>query len=119
WSVEGQLLGASITELGFNKTVTYEYDYRGNRIAEVVNGQRTRFLVDANRPYPQILEEVSDLDVVTASYVYDGDVLSRHAGGNGFYYLADGHSGVRSVQNVAEQVVNEYDYDAFGDTLSA
>ena len=119
WSVERRLLGVVITENGVNTVASYEYDFAGNRIAEEADGQRVRFLVDSNRSYAQVLEEVSDVGVVTASYVYDDELLSQFSGGNNHFYLTDGHSGVRVIQDAAEQIISEYSYDAFGRKLSA
>lgn len=118
WSTERQLLSVDTTENGVNTVVSYTYDFAGNRIATTVGGERVRYLVDYSNRYAQVLDEVSDTGTVIAGYVYAEKLLSQTRGGSSYFYLADGHSGVRVLQSDAEQTVNEYTYDAFGVGLS-
>jgi hypothetical protein len=37
---------------GTNVIAIYEYDWKGNRTAKTVNGVRTNFIIDSNRPLP-------------------------------------------------------------------
>src|SRR5690606_4098757 len=50
-------------------TATYEYNVAGIRTAKTENGTRTRFLMDSNRDYAQILAEIANGEI-QAHYLY-------------------------------------------------
>ena len=56
WDFENRPIGADTTGDGVTD-VANQYDADGIRVAQTVNGQETRFLIDANRPYARVLEE--------------------------------------------------------------
>ena len=87
----------------------------------MVDGVETRYLVDENRPYAQVLEEYSSNGTVQASYVYGGalDLISQTRGGTESIYLRDGHSGVRQLTNASGSVTDTYTYDAYGTLLQS
>src|SRR5262249_3722775 len=70
WDCENRLVGADITDATGTHRASYRYDASGNRIAQVVDGVETRFLVDTNRPFAEVLEECTPAGAVSVSYVY-------------------------------------------------
>jgi len=96
--------------------VGYGYDDGGIRVSEVVDGVETRFLLDKNRAYAQVLEEYVD-GTLDAEYVYGGDLISQTRDGVDSFYLVDGLGSVRGLTDVAGGVVADYSYDAFGNLV--
>jgi YD repeat-containing protein len=76
-----------------SNTLEYAYNHEGIRIAKWVDGAETGYLVDANQPYAQVLEEYAGTNL-TASYVYGNDLISRDAGTKS-HYLYDGQLSTR------------------------
>lgn len=114
---------------------TYSYDAEGKRISTVRNGATTRYLYDVadwfyRHPLSQsvgllnrwlmgtnILAEYNDANVLTASYVNGLKIDSAHIkqiGGQPYYYIKDMLGSVEAMVDQAENVVNTYSYDAFG-----
>ncbi len=101
-------------------TVTsYEYDVFGDRIAQVVNGVRTTYLVD---PF--------GLGNVVAEYGADGALMASYAQGLGLaaqigadgstdFYQSDAVGSVTGLTDGAGSVVDNYAYTPFGTTLYA
>ncbi|MCI5226650.1 MAG: RHS repeat-associated core domain-containing protein, partial [Candidatus Electrothrix sp. AX2] len=87
----------------------------GIRTAKQLNTDLYRYLVDANRPYAQVLEEYKESNLV-ASYVYGDDLISQDRGGLS-YYLYDGQLSARQLVDDTGVVTDSYDYDAFGNLL--
>ena len=67
WDFENRLVRAEVTEDGVNTVVEYQYDADGIRVAKIVDGVETRFLVDKNRAFAQVLEEYSPSGTVAIS----------------------------------------------------
>lgn len=112
----GNRLAAVDTDGDGTLDVRYEYDADGIRVAQMSAGVETRFVVDANRPWAQVLEErTQGGDVV--SYVYGLDRISRAASGERVFYHADGLGSVRLLTDAAGGIVENYAYDAFGNLL--
>ncbi|WP_190316054.1 RHS repeat-associated core domain-containing protein [Pseudanabaena sp. UWO310] len=76
----------------------------------------TRYLIDANRPYAQVLEEYNS-DGSQVSFVYGNNLISQNRNGNKSFYLGDGHSGVRQLANSSGVITDTYNYDAYGTLL--
>ncbi|MGB7453745.1 MAG: RHS repeat-associated core domain-containing protein, partial [Lysobacterales bacterium] len=108
-----------ITENDVTTGISYEYDFVGNRVAEIRNGMRTDFVIDTSGKYSRILDEINASGDVLASYTYGDKLISQSRDGVAYYYLSDLHSGIRALQLDSEQLVNEYMYDAFGNTLQS
>jgi RHS repeat-associated protein len=118
---------------------TYRYDSRGNRVGETLytfetyNPETTTYLVDDRNPtgYSQVLEKTTvhrnpTTGVITEttrlSFVLGPDVIAQASDGPSagtLHLLYDGHGSTRQLANAAGAVTAVYDYDAFGNTLSA
>ncbi len=114
WDTENHLLAANTG----THQLQYQYNADGVRVAATVDGQETRYLVDANRPYAQVLEEYNATGT-QVSYVYGQSLLSQTRSGDSAFYLYDGHSGVRHLSDETGAVTDSYTYDAYGKTLQA
>jgi len=93
-------------------TAEYEYNHENIRISKTHNGVQTRYLIDANQAYQQVLEEYEN-NQLTALYIYGDDLISQDRG-NTSYYLYDGQMSTRQLVNPSATITDRYDYDAFG-----
>jgi RHS repeat-associated protein len=119
WNDKNQLTGATITRSSSTTTTTYRYDADGIRVASTVNGTETRFLVDPNQPYAQVLEEYSPSGTVQVAYVYGHDLISQTQGAIRSYYHTDGLGSTRVLTDSTGNVLNSYNYKAFGELLNS
>jgi len=99
-------------------TVVYEYDDENIRVSSTVNGAKTTYLVDSNRPYAQVLEEYED-DNLKVRYVHGLDLISVERDGEVSVYLVDGLGSTRVLTDLNGEVVATYTYDAFGELLDS
>ncbi|HXG11572.1 MAG TPA: isopeptide-forming domain-containing fimbrial protein [Gemmataceae bacterium] len=131
WDVRGRLQSATDVQGGTTKQALYRYDPDGIRLREEVTtttggvtATEVRLLVvDHQSPagYAEVIEERTDSDLIVASYVYGAglDPISLARSGQPVgLYLADGHSGVRQVMDLAAAVLAAYRYDAFGNLVA-
>lgn len=105
--------------------LAYRYDEAGIRIAEIVNGVTTRHLVDTNRDYAQVLEEIDATDQLIASYLHGDDLISMErldpeVPGTFAYhfYHYDGHGSVTGLSDATETLTDTYTYEAWGTVLA-
>ncbi|NET91148.1 MAG: hypothetical protein F6K45_24165 [Kamptonema sp. SIO1D9] len=119
WHSENRLIGVERTTAEGTSNLEYQYDPNGVRVASIVDGVETRYLVDTNRQYAQVLEEYSADGTTEVSYVYGNSLISMQRGGEEFVYLNDGHSGVRFLSDEMGAVSDSYVYDAYGNLLSS
>ena len=95
--------------------VTYEYDFDGHRIGALVEGgTETRYVVDENRSFAQVLAETDAQGAIQVAYVYGADLLSQHQDGAASAYLLDGQMSVRQLAGGDGAITDTYTYDAFG-----
>jgi len=99
-------------------TVVYEYDDENIRVSSTVNGTKTTYLVDSNRPYAQVLEEYED-ENLKVRYVHGLDLISVERDGEVSVYLVDGLESTRVLTDLDGEVVATYTYDAFGALLDS
>ena len=116
WDVENRLV-ASDTDGDGNNDVENEYDVDGVRVAQSVNGKATRFLIDTNRPYAQVLEEYTDGGIIKVSYVYGHDLISQSRGSHQSFYHVDGLGSTRVLSDETGLITDSYIYDAFGQVI--
>jgi len=94
-------------------TVTFGFNADGIRTRKSNGGQTTRYVVDSNRDYAQVLAEVSN-GSTEVSYTYGDDLVSQTRGGITSYYLYDGHGSTRALADETGSLTDGYHYDAFG-----
>ena len=114
---ENRLAGITISDESGTKTIEYKYDYQGIRVAQVIDGVETRYLVDTLQAYPQVLAEYDSTGNVQASYVYGNDLISQQSGIENFFYATDGLGSTTALLDSLGQVNERYAYDAFGNGL--
>ena len=116
WDVENRLLASDTDGDGVND-VESEYDVDGVRVAQTVNGEETRFLIDTNRPYAQVLEEYTDGGIIKVSSVHGHDLISQERNDAQSFYHVDGLGSTRALTNESGLLTDSYIYDAFGQVL--
>ena len=114
WDYENRLIGAQVTTgTGMSQT-QYQYNAEGIRVGATTDGVETRYLIDGNRSYAQVLEEYAPNGTVGVSYVYGHDLISQERGGVESFYLVDGLGSTRVLTNAAGNVTDTATYDAYG-----
>jgi RHS repeat-associated protein len=116
WNVENRLVGADTDSDGMND-VTNEYDGDGIRIRQTVAGEETRFLVDKNRDYAQVLEEYTPSKIIKVSYIYGHDLISQLRNTARSFYHVDGLGSTRALTDTNGLLTDAYAYEAFGDII--
>ncbi len=98
-------------------TTSYTYAHSGIRDSKTNSGTTTGFVIDANRDYTQVLEEVTNntSDVI---YSYGHDLLSQERAGTSSFYHYDGLGSVRSLSNASGAQTDSYHYEGFGVVLN-
>ena len=137
WDANGNLVsrtqGAAVTQYGYdaeNRLVSiagtgiadqYTYDYDGNRVKAVTAAGTTRFLVDTNNNtgLSQVLEETDGGGALQARYSYGKESLAMVRGAAPSFSLRDIFGSARGLTNAAGAITDTYQYDAFGNTVSA
>jgi RHS repeat-associated protein len=112
-----QLVHVDMTSSQGTTTVDYEYDHDGIRVGKTINGtDEVRYLVDANRPYAQVLEEewTRGLLSSTTNYVYGHGLISQTIDGVNHYYHYDGFHNTRALSDLNGAITDTYRYDAYG-----
>ena len=105
-----QLIRIDFPDLTF---ATYRYDGFGRRTEKDANGAITRYVYDG----ANIFLEFDGGNTLVARYSHGQQVdqpLAVERGGQSFFYHADHQGSIRLVTDAAGVVVNEYDYDAYG-----
>jgi RHS repeat-associated protein len=112
---ENQLVQA-VTPEG---TSTYEYDAFGNRVAKVVNGQRTEYLIDP-AGIGNVVGEYNGAGNLAAHYTYGLGLTSRVDAANvAAYYDFDAIGSTVGLTDAAGRSVNTYTYLPFGELLTS
>ena len=119
WDYENRLLAAQVTTPTGTTETQYQYDTEGIRIASIVDGVETRYLVDTNRPYAQVLEEYAPDGTVEAYYTYGHDLISQVRDGQQSFYHVDGLGSTRALTDANGNVTDTYNYDAYGNLADA
>ncbi|QDV86444.1 tRNA nuclease WapA precursor [Stieleria magnilauensis] len=116
WDPENRLIAAD-TDGDGSDDVTYQYDHEGMRVSKTADGEETRFLLDKNRPYAQVLEEYTPGGIVLkVSYVHGHDLISqnRHPDTGKSFYHVDGIGSTRALSDALGIITDWYTYDAYG-----
>jgi RHS repeat-associated protein len=118
WDFENRMIGADVTDASGTHHLAYKYNANGIRVASVTDGNETRYQIDANRPYAEVLVEYTPSGLITVSYAYGNALISQSRGGVLSYYDVDGLGSTRALTNSNGVVTDRYIYDAFGRTIS-
>ncbi len=92
----------------------YTYNHNGIRNGKTELGVTTQFIVDENRDYAQVLEEVES-GSTTVAYTYGHDLLSQERGVDTSWYHYDGLGSTRALSDGLGTFTDEYNYFAFGE----
>ena len=115
---ENRLIGVTITEDGTVSQTQYIYDAFGERVAVIVDGDRTNYLSAPIFALPEVLLEYDETGQITAEYTHGfGLVQSRRDGQERFHHV-DGLGSTRVLTDETGAVTDRYTYDAFGVLLA-
>lgn len=114
WDGLDRLVGISFPD---GTSASYRYDALGRRVEKTVAGQTTRFAHDGS----DLMLAYDGTGTVTSRFVHRGLDLpvSVETGGQVGFYLGDHEGSIRFVTDAAGTAVNQYEYDAFGNTVVA
>ncbi|WP_341502516.1 putative Ig domain-containing protein [Gallaecimonas sp. GXIMD4217] len=118
YNAKNKLVSVERLQGGTGSHIDYGYNPDGIRTSQTVDGVATRFVVDSNRDYAQVLAEVSN-GTTEVSYTYGDDLLAQQRSGATSYYLYDGHGSTRALADEGSAVTDSYHYDAFGNLLAS
>jgi len=88
------------------------YDAQDHRIAKIVEGTTTTYLVDPNTPYAQVIRESKE-NGTEVYYTYGKDLLSDGS----HTFLTDALGSTRGLADRAGQLTDSYDYSPYGTLL--
>lgn len=115
YDLQNRLKKMTVNDASGTNITEYIYDSDGIRVQKIINGsQITKYLVDKNQQFPNVLLETSGTGATIASYVYGDGLISQKRGSSKFFYHYDKQMSVRMLTNSAENVTDTYIYDAFG-----
>ncbi len=109
-----------LSDLNAGQT-TYRYDASGIRMSETSSGLTTNYLVDPNRGYAQVVEEIFDLNsFAEVRYTYGDDLIAQHRRvdpltTNSSTYHYDGIGSTRRLTDTNSLVTDSHAYTAFGE----
>ena len=110
YSINNRLIGVQ-----GDTTIKYTYDFEGNRIGNSVNGSISKYIVDSNTQYPNVLGELDANNNAIASYTYGDDLISQERSQQTYFYMYDGQLSTRYLTDEKGEVTDTYDYYAFGE----
>ncbi|MHB9065961.1 MAG: RHS repeat-associated core domain-containing protein [Pirellulaceae bacterium] len=97
----------------------YEYDAFGNRVATVLNGERTEYLLDPTG-LVNVAAEYDGIGNLVARYTQGLGLISQiDALGSAFYYDFDALGSTAGLTNSAGGYANSYSYMPFGGGLTS
>lgn len=96
-------------------TIKYTYDFEGNRITKSVDGNTSKYIVDSNTQYPNVLGELDANNNTIVSYTYGDDLISQTRNKQIYFYMHDGQLSTRYLTDEKGNVTDSYDYYAFGE----
>lgn len=94
----------------------YQYNPDGIRTGRSDQAGDTRYLVDSNRDYAQVLLETSPLGEQIV-YTYGDDLISQKTSQAFRFYHYDGLGSTRILSDSSGEVTDTYSYEAFGELL--
>jgi RHS repeat-associated protein len=109
--------GRLTAQTGPGLTVTYKYDALGRRIEQTSNGTVTKFLYDG----AHVLADLNSSGTTVARYTHGpriDEVVAARRNGATYYYIQDALYSVVRVLGASRNLVNRYDYLAWGEIRS-
>jgi len=97
-------------------TLTFGYDPDGNRVEAMRFGRQHRYLVDTNRPFAQVVEEMGDQ---RKTYVYGQDLLSQTHETETHFFHVNGLGSVTSLSDEAGIISDTYRYHTYGKLVAS
>ena len=95
------------------QTIEYTYDAEDHRIAKIVEGSTTTYLIDTNTPFAQVITESKE-NGTEVHYTYGNGLLSDGS----HTFLTDALGSTRGLVDNSEQLTDSYSYTPYG-TLSS
>jgi RHS repeat-associated protein len=117
YDVNRRLIRADVIDASGTSRTEYRYNADGVRVATIVAGTETRYLLDANRQHAEVIEEYSAGGAAQAAYVYGLDLIAQDRDRQSSFYLADALGSTRLLTDASGLVTDRYVYDAFGRLL--
>jgi RHS repeat-associated protein len=121
WDQENRMVGSLLPD---GRNLTYRYDDDGMRVSSQINNlDPTKYLVDKNQTYAQVLEEYNG-NALSRIYTYGDDLISQAIpGGTVNFYHYDGQMSTRQLTagsgGNSGNTTDTYTYDAFGVLLAS
>ncbi|MEL7263262.1 MAG: putative Ig domain-containing protein [Planctomycetota bacterium] len=98
--------------------IQYAYDASGNLVSRTQAGQTIHYQLDLSDPLAEIVVDYQSDGTPIAGYTYATGIVSQQRGGETYSYHTDGLGSVNAITDNTATVVNQYAYDAFGETRS-
>ena len=114
WDSQNQLIGITHPD---STSTSYKYDGLGRRIEKNVNGLITRYIYDGE----DIVLEYNGSNILQARYTHGAltdQPLALETAGQEYYYHTDHLGSIRAITDGAGNIVNSYEYDTYGNTIS-
>ncbi|MGQ9610193.1 MAG: RHS repeat-associated core domain-containing protein [bacterium] len=112
---QNRLIKVTVNDAFGTNVTEYIYDTDGIRVQKTLNGSDiTKYLLDKNLQFTQVLLETTGAGANIASYVYGDGLISQKRGASRFYYHIDKQMTVRLLTNSAQNITDTYVFDAFG-----
>lgn len=94
--------------------MAYIYNGDAERVSETVNGAVTSYVIAPNRRPFQMVQERDGSGGIMASYTFGATRLLTWIGSAATFELNDRLGSVRLVSDASGNVIQSYNYDAFG-----
>ncbi len=100
-------------------TIDFTYDGDGNRVTKTINGVMTKYINDVSSPISQVLIETTAQNNVTNRYTYGFSRINQVSDSESFFLYNRLGRSVSSVISGSGQILNDYEYDSFGNIKTA
>ncbi|KAA2301493.1 hypothetical protein FY526_24740, partial [Clostridioides difficile] len=101
--------------------IQVDYTYNGDNllVERVENGVTTRYYYDDHAQIIAEAEVKSGTPVLKASYIRGAKLEAiQYGDGSKAYVQVNGHGDITELRDVNGELLNRYDYDIWGNTLS-
>ena len=112
YSYDERNLMTSLTD-NTNQTL-YTYNGDAQRVSKTLNGALTSYIIDANRGLFEAVQERNAAGAITTSYTFGATRLATWNGSAVTFELTDRLGSVRLITDIGGNVIQNYNYDAFG-----